>query len=208
MQSYYFGRVFPAFPVIPSSMILLFKRRAAFCFHLSRYFSVPISDSHHSASHSPTHTDTPSAKMKFTGSLALLGALATAQAQVVIVPTGPVRGPNTLVFKEIGGVANNECLTFANNVRPPFPPFLPCCKYLTFSPGQHRQRRLRQRQRRSPSNPRQAPRHRHPHHPALLRAGLPPRPRRQGRLRGLQRDQLPRRGLRQQEPADGVLRCG
>jgi len=55
MQSYYFGRVFPAFPVIPSSMILLFKRRAAFCFHLSRYFSVPISDSHHSASHSPTH---------------------------------------------------------------------------------------------------------------------------------------------------------
>jgi hypothetical protein len=35
---------------------------------------------------------------------------------VVIVPTGPVRGPNTLVFKEIGGVKNNECLTFTNDV--------------------------------------------------------------------------------------------
>ncbi|KAK4184850.1 hypothetical protein QBC35DRAFT_440662 [Podospora australis] len=53
--------------------------------------------------------------MKFTG-LALLGVLASsATAQVVIVPPGAVKGPNTLVFKEIGGVPNNECLTFTNN---------------------------------------------------------------------------------------------
>ncbi|KAK1760026.1 hypothetical protein QBC47DRAFT_357835 [Echria macrotheca] len=52
--------------------------------------------------------------MKLT-TLAFLGAVATSTAQVVIVPTGPVRGPNTLVFKEIGGVPNNECLTFTNN---------------------------------------------------------------------------------------------
>ncbi|KAL1837159.1 hypothetical protein VTJ49DRAFT_4205 [Mycothermus thermophilus] len=50
--------------------------------------------------------------MKFTG-LAFLGALAaTATAQGV---PRPVRGPNTLVFKEIGGVPNNECLTFTND---------------------------------------------------------------------------------------------
>ncbi|KAK4163134.1 hypothetical protein QBC43DRAFT_355174 [Cladorrhinum sp. PSN259] len=52
--------------------------------------------------------------MKFAG-LAFLSALATSTAQVVIVPSGPVRGPNTIVFKEIGGVPNNECLTFTNN---------------------------------------------------------------------------------------------
>ncbi|KAK3986393.1 hypothetical protein QBC44DRAFT_248275 [Cladorrhinum sp. PSN332] len=52
--------------------------------------------------------------MKFTG-LAFLSALATSTAQVIIVPNGPQRGPNTLVFKEIGGVPNNECLTFTNN---------------------------------------------------------------------------------------------
>ncbi|KAM7217668.1 hypothetical protein V8F06_006923 [Rhypophila decipiens] len=51
--------------------------------------------------------------MKFTSGLALFGALAS--AQVIIIPTGPVKGPNTLVFKEIGGVPNNECLTFTNN---------------------------------------------------------------------------------------------
>ena len=51
--------------------------------------------------------------MKFTGSIALFGALASAQ---VIIPTGPVRGPNTLVFKQINGVPNNECLTFTNDV--------------------------------------------------------------------------------------------
>ncbi|KAK0640782.1 hypothetical protein B0T16DRAFT_393182 [Cercophora newfieldiana] len=51
--------------------------------------------------------------MKFTSALALLSAVAS--AQVVIVPTGPVRGPNTLVFKEINGVKNNECLTFTND---------------------------------------------------------------------------------------------
>lgn len=53
-------------------------------------------------------------KMKFTA-LAFVSAVATSTAQVVIVPPGPVRGPNTLVFKEIGGVVNNECLTFTNN---------------------------------------------------------------------------------------------
>lgn len=57
-------------------------------------------------------------KMKFTG-LAFLGTIAASTAQVVIVPTGPVKGPNTLVFKEIGGVPNNECLTFTNNVCSP-----------------------------------------------------------------------------------------
>ena len=53
--------------------------------------------------------------MKFTA-LTLLSAVATSTAQVVLVPPGPIRGPNTLVFKEIGGVVNNECLTFTNNV--------------------------------------------------------------------------------------------
>ncbi|KAK4222138.1 hypothetical protein QBC38DRAFT_402077 [Podospora fimiseda] len=52
--------------------------------------------------------------MKFTA-LAFLSALATSTAQVVIVPPGPQRGPNTIVFKEINGVKNNECLTFTNN---------------------------------------------------------------------------------------------
>jgi len=56
-------------------------------------------------------------KMKLIG-LAFLGTIAASTAQVVIVPTGPVKGPNTLVFKEIGGVPNNECLTFTNQVCP------------------------------------------------------------------------------------------
>ncbi|KAK0754367.1 hypothetical protein B0T18DRAFT_454255 [Schizothecium vesticola] len=52
--------------------------------------------------------------MKFTSSVAFLGAVATTYAQI-LVPTGPVRGPNTLVFKQINGVPNNECLTFTND---------------------------------------------------------------------------------------------
>ena len=64
--------------------------------------------------------------MKLTTTLTFLGALtATANSQILI-PLNPVRGPNTLVFKEIGGVPNNECLTFTNVVRTiipfPFPP--------------------------------------------------------------------------------------
>lgn len=58
--------------------------------------------------------------MKFTTSVAFLGAVATTYAQI-LVPTGPVRGPNTLVFKQINGVPNNECLTFTNDVRRPIP---------------------------------------------------------------------------------------
>lgn len=58
--------------------------------------------------------------MKFTTSIAFLGAVATTSAQI-FVPTGPVRGPNTLVFKQINGVPNNECLTFTNDVCPPTP---------------------------------------------------------------------------------------
>ena len=56
--------------------------------------------------------------MKLTGTtLALVSStLATVSQAQILVPTGPVRGPNTLVFKEIGGVPNNECLTFTNNV--------------------------------------------------------------------------------------------
>lgn len=82
--------------------------------------------------------------MKFTSTLALLGAVAS--AQVVIVPTGPVRGPNTLVFKEIGGVPYNECLTFTNDVRSLSSPTTNR-PILTQNTGHHRQRRLRQRQR-------------------------------------------------------------
>ncbi|KAK4670853.1 hypothetical protein QC764_604270 [Podospora pseudoanserina] len=52
--------------------------------------------------------------MKFTTGLALLSALATSTAQI-LVPPGPVKGPNTLVFKQIGGIPNNECLTFTNS---------------------------------------------------------------------------------------------
>ncbi|KAK5655178.1 hypothetical protein OQA88_6077 [Cercophora sp. LCS_1] len=52
--------------------------------------------------------------MKFTA-LTFLASIAASTAQIVIVPTGPVRSPNTLVFKEIGGVPNNECLTFTNS---------------------------------------------------------------------------------------------
>lgn len=58
--------------------------------------------------------------MKLTTSIAFLGAVATTSAQI-FVPTGPVRGPNTLVFKQINGVPNNECLTFTNDVWPPPP---------------------------------------------------------------------------------------
>ena len=65
--------------------------------------------------------------MKFTTSIAVLGALATSTAQIIIVPLGPVRGPNTLVLKEIGGVVRNECLTFTNDVRTS-PPYLPHTK--------------------------------------------------------------------------------
>ena len=59
-------------------------------------------------------------KMKFTSSISLLSAAATTYAQI-LVPTGPVRGPNTLVFKQINGVPNNECLTFTNDVCPSVP---------------------------------------------------------------------------------------
>ncbi|KAK4205791.1 hypothetical protein QBC40DRAFT_344576 [Triangularia verruculosa] len=52
--------------------------------------------------------------MKFTTGLALLSAVATSTAQI-LVPTGPVKGPNTLVFKQNNGVPNNECLTFTNS---------------------------------------------------------------------------------------------
>jgi hypothetical protein len=64
-------------------------------------------------------TSIPPVKMKFTSSVAFLGTVASTYAQI-LVPTGPVRGPNTLVFKQINGVPNNECLTFTNDVCSPF----------------------------------------------------------------------------------------
>ncbi|KAK1826539.1 heterokaryon incompatibility protein-domain-containing protein [Podospora conica] len=56
----------------------------------------------------------PPVKMKFTTSIALLGAVAATNAQTII-GLGPTRGPNTLVLKQINGVPNNECLTFTND---------------------------------------------------------------------------------------------
>lgn len=81
-----------------------------------------LNNHHHRQVHSSLTTTPPipPVKMKFTTSVAFLGVIATTSAQI-FVPTGPVRGPNTLVFKQINGVPNNECLTFTNDVCPPTP---------------------------------------------------------------------------------------